>query len=90
MPVTPRDLKCIPADRFNIHEHDKERHIVGFNSQLPRPLISARGTGTMLTEIPDWVDPLVPVIPFNAEHTLIEPFHVFGFKHGWTHRNSRK
>lgn len=90
MPVAPRDLERIPADRLNVHKHDQEWHIIRFKTKLSRPFIGAGGARTMLTKIPDRIDPLVPVIPFNAKHALLEPFHVFGFKRNCAHVGPKK
>jgi hypothetical protein len=83
--IAPRDLEGISADRFNVHQHNKERHIVGLDSKLTRPLIGAGRTGTMLAQIPDGINGLVPVTPFDAQHPFVQPLHVFGFEGSGAH-----
>ena len=55
------------------------------DSKLTRPLIGAGRTGTMLAQIPDGINGLVPVTPFDAQHPFVQPLHVFGFEGGDAH-----
>jgi len=85
--VAPLELQRVPADRFNILEHDQQRNIIRLDPKLARPLIGAGRAGTPLPEIADRIDALVPISPLDPEHPLVDPLHILGFKNCCAHRS---
>jgi hypothetical protein len=71
MPVAPGEPKCIPTHRLHILKPDQQWDVIRFDSELAGHLIGALGTGAMLSEIADRINAFVPVIPVDAEHSLI-------------------
>jgi hypothetical protein len=39
----------------------------------------------LLAEIPHGIDSLVPIVPFDTQHTLLNPGHVSRFNNGFCH-----
>jgi hypothetical protein len=39
----------------------------------------------MLAEIPHGIEGLVPIVPFDAQHALLNPGHVSRFNNGFCH-----
>jgi hypothetical protein len=77
--IAPFELQSIPADRFDILQHDQHRHIIRLESQFARPFIRASGTRTMLSQEPDRIDALMPVIPGDPKEPLLDPLHISRF-----------
>jgi len=83
--ITPCKLQCISPNWRNILKDDEERDIVGLKPALAGPFIDAGRARTMLAEIADRIDSLVPVAPFNAQHPFVEPGHIPGLKDRLSH-----
>jgi hypothetical protein len=83
--ITPGKLQSIPPDRLHILQHDQEWHIIRLQTPSTGPLVYAGCAGTLLAEIPDRIDGLVPIIPFDTQHTLLNPCHVSRFTHRLCH-----
>jgi len=79
MAVAPAELQRVPPDRLHILQHDQQGHIVRLQAAGARPLIYTGCAGTLLAEIPHGIDSLVPIIPFDTQHTLLNPGHIFWF-----------
>src|SRR5437867_12568758 len=65
--VAPLELKRVPADRFNILEHDQQRNIIRFDPKLARPLIGPAREGNPLPGLATGLDARVPIIPFALD-----------------------
>jgi hypothetical protein len=85
MAIAPAELQRIPPDRLHILQHDQEWHIVRLQTPCTRPLVHAGCAGTLLAEIPHGIDSLVPIVPFDTQHTLLNPGHVFRFNNDFCH-----
>jgi hypothetical protein len=83
--IAPRKLQRIPSNRLHILQYDQEGYIVRLQPPCTRPLVHASCAGTLLAEIPDRIDGIVPIVPFDAQHTLLNPGHVFRFNTGFCH-----
>jgi hypothetical protein len=79
MAVAPAELQRVPSDRLHILQHDQQGHIVRLQTAGARPLVYTGCAGTLLAEIPHGIDGLVSIIPFDTQHTLLNPGHVFWF-----------
>jgi hypothetical protein len=83
--IAPGKLQRIPSDRLHILQHDQKRHIIRLQPPRTGPLIDTGCAGTLLAEIPDRINGLVPIVPFDAQHTLLKPDHVFRLTQGFCH-----
>ena len=57
----------------------------GCKRRAPDHSSTAGCAGTLLAEIPHGIDRLVPIVPFDTQHTLLNPGHVFRFRQGLCH-----
>src|SRR2546430_8806833 len=65
--VAPCESQRVSADRFDILDHDEQRHLVSIDAELTGPLIGAGCAGAVLPEVSNRIHPLVPVGPFDPE-----------------------
>jgi len=80
MPIAPLELQCVPADGFDILQHDQQGHIVGLQPPYAGPFVDASRTWTMQSEVPNRVDCMMPIAPLDPKDTLIQPRQVFWFQ----------
>jgi len=80
MTVAPFELQGVAANRFNILQHDQQRHILTFQSPHTRPFIDTGRTGAVQAKMTNGIDAVVPVAPLNAEYPLVQPGQIFWFK----------
>lgn len=80
MSIAPGELQGVTSDWLDILQHDQQWHVVWLEATFPCPFIYAGGTGALLSEMTDRIDPLVAITPLDGQHPFFDPFHVTGFK----------
>jgi hypothetical protein len=83
--VAPFELQCIPADWFDVLQHDEQRHIVGFEPPHSGPFIDTSRTGAMQAEMAHWIDTVVSITPGDSQYSFVKPGQVSRFKLGVCH-----
>src|SRR3989475_8200998 len=77
--VAPPEAQAIASDGLDVLDRDEHRNAVRLDPELVRPLVGAGRARAVLAEIADRIHALVPIAPLNAEHAVLDPFHVLGF-----------
>ena len=78
--VAEGELQCVASDRFDVLHCDEDGNVVRRELECTGPFVRAGGAGTVLAQVADRIDALVPVGPLDPEHALLDPLHVFGFE----------